>query len=125
MKALVSIGNYDFPAPSTYSATTATIVDSARNVQGRVVGAVIRENIAKVAMTWKFISASDWANMLAQFDSTRGGSFYQDVTFFCQDTDQWETRQMYVSDRVADIYLRNPDGSIKGYTGAQFSLVEV
>ena len=36
MAALVSIGGFDFPEPSTYNATTSTIVDSARNVQGRV-----------------------------------------------------------------------------------------
>ena len=42
MAALVSIGGFDFPEPSTYNATTSTIVDSARNVQGRVVGAVTK-----------------------------------------------------------------------------------
>ena len=41
MAALVSIGGFDFPEPSTYNATTSTIVDSGRNVQGCVVGAVI------------------------------------------------------------------------------------
>jgi len=113
------------PAPSTYQSTTATIVDSARNVEGYVVGAVIRENIAKAAMTWKFISAQDWADLLAQFDSTRGGNFYRNVTLFIQDTNSWETRTMYVSDRTASIFLRNQDGSIKGYVDASFSLVEV
>ena len=34
MAALVSIGGFDFPEPSSYSATTSTIVDSARNVSG-------------------------------------------------------------------------------------------
>ena len=28
MAALVSIGGFDFPEPSTYNATTSTIVDS-------------------------------------------------------------------------------------------------
>lgn len=123
--ALVSIGSFNFPSPSTYSATTSTIVDSGRNVEGYVIGAVIRDDVAKVAMTWNFISAQDWANILAQFSLARGGSFYQDVTVFLQDTNSWVTREMYVSDRTADIYLRNPDGSIKGYTGASLSLVEV
>ena len=123
--ALVSIGSFDFPAPSTYSATTSTIVDSGRNVEGYVIGAVIRDDVAKVAMTWKFISAQDWADILAQFSPSRGGAFYNNVTFFCQDTNDWETREMYVSDRTAGIYIRNPDGSIKGYTEAALSLVEV
>ena len=37
MAALVYIGGFDFPKPSTYNAETSTIVDSARNVQGCVV----------------------------------------------------------------------------------------
>ena len=125
MRPMVSIGDYAVPEPSIYQATTSTVVDSARNVQAQVVGAVVRENLAKVAITWNFISAQDWADLLARFDSTRGGSFYQTVTFFCQDTNNWETREMYISDRVADVFLRNKDGSIRGYTNARFSLVEV
>lgn len=125
MRPLVTIGSFDVPAPSKYSATTATLVDSGRNVQGYVIGAVIRDDIAKIEMSWNFISAADWAALLSQFSPARGGSFYNNVTFFCQDTNDWETRQMYVSDRTADTYMRNPDGSVKGYTGASFSLVEV
>ena len=41
MEALVSVGGYGFPEPSTYNATTSTIVDSARNVQGKMVGSVV------------------------------------------------------------------------------------
>ena len=48
MAALVSIGGFDFPEPSTYNLATSTIVDSARNVQGRVVGAVVRHDVAKI-----------------------------------------------------------------------------
>ena len=125
MRALVSIGDYDFPEPQEYTATTATVVDSARNAEGVVVGAVIRENIAKVAMKWGFIKAADWAALLAQFDSTRGGNFYREVTFFNQDTNDWETRTFYISDRSARIFVRDDDGSIRGYRDASFSIVEV
>ena len=34
MQALVSVNGVDLPEPSSYSATTSTIVDSGRNVQG-------------------------------------------------------------------------------------------
>lgn len=125
MTALVNIDRYEVPEPSEYSATTATIVDSARNAYGVVIGAVIRENVAKVSLKWNFITPDRWAALLAQFDGTRGGNFYRDVTFFNQDTNSWETREMYISDRNASIFMRNDDGSIKGYTGATFSLVEV
>lgn len=125
MTPLVSIGSYPVPAPSTYSATTSTLVDSGRNVQGVVIGAVIRDDIAKIEMSWNFISAQDWADLLSQFSPARGGNFYNNVTFFCQDTNAWTTRQMYVSDRKADVFLRDAEGNIRGYTGATFSLVEV
>ena len=125
MRAMVSIGDFDFPEPSTYSATTSTIVDSGRNVKGYVIGAVIRDDVARVDCSWNFISASDWAAILSKFSPARGGSFYNDVTFYCQDTNTWETREMYVGDRSAQVFLRNKDGSIKGYQGASLALIEV
>ena len=123
--ALVSIGNFAFPAPSTYSATTSTIVDSGRNVEGYVIGAVIRDDIAKIELSYNFISAQDWADILAQFSIARGGKFYNNVTFFLQDTNSWVTREMYVNDRKASVFLRNKDGSIRGYTGASLALIQV
>lgn len=124
MRAMVNIGDYDVPEPSTYTGTTATVVDGGRNTKAIFTGSVIREDVAKVEMTWKFISAQDWATLLSKFSSKRGGAYINSVTFFCQDTNAWETRKMYVSDRQASVFLRNKDGSIRGYTGASLSLVE-
>ena len=125
MTPMVSIGSFAFPEPSTYSATTSTVVDSGRNVEGYVIGAVIRDDLAKISMTWNYISAQDWANISAQFSPARGGSFYNDVTFFLQDTNSWVTREMYVNDRTADVFLRDKAGNIKGYQGASLALIEV
>lgn len=125
MTPMVSIGDFAFPEPSTYSATTSTVVDSGRNVEGYVIGAVIRDDIAKIECSWNYISAQDWANILAQFSPARGGSFYNNVTFFLQDTNSWVTRQMYVSDRTADVFLRDKNGNIRGYTGASLALIQV
>lgn len=125
MTPMVSIGSFAFPEPSTYSATTSTIVDSGRNVEGYVIGAVIRDDIAKITISWNYISAQDWANILAQFSPARGGSFYNNVTFYLQDTNSWVTRQMYVNDRKADVFLRDKAGNIRGYTGATLALIQV
>lgn len=125
MRPLVTVGTFEVPEPSKYSATTSTVVDSARNAEAVTIGAVIRDSIAKVEMSWNFISAENWANTLSQFNQSLGGQFYNSVTFFNQDTNAWETRTMYVSDRTADIFLRREDGSIRGYTGARIALVEV
>ena len=117
MRSMVTVAGTALPEPSTYSATTSTVVDSGRNVKG----CVIRSGIAKVELSWNFISAQDWANVMSLFNK----SFFNSVTFFCQDSNKWETRTMYVGDRTASVFLRNPDGSIKGYTGAKLSLIEV
>lgn len=123
MAALVSIGNYDFPEPSTYVGTTATIVDSARNVNGRVVGAVIRKDVAKVEMTWRYLTATQWATMLTLFNN----SFYNEVRFYNQATAGYSTRTMYVSDRTsAGMWRRDPEtGEVLGWTNCTLSLVEV
>lgn len=122
MAALVSIGGFDFPEPSTYNATTSTIVDSARNVQGRVVGSVVRNDVAKIEMSWKYLEADQWARILSLFTS----SFYNDVHFLNQATNAYTTRTMYVSDRSAAMWRRDPNtGDVMGYTGCSLSLVEV
>lgn len=122
MAALVSIGSFDFPEPSTYNATTSTIVDSARNVSGYVVGAVVRNDVAKIELTWKYLTAQQWASILSLFSN----SFYNDVHFLNQVTNAYDTRTMYVSDRTAGIFRRDPNtGAVMGYTGCSLSLVEV
>ena len=125
-RALVTVGGYSFPEPSTYSGNTSTLVDSARNVQGYVVGSVIRDDVGKVEMSWKYLTVQQWANILKCFSIARGGKFYNSVTFFCQDIGGWTTRQMYVSDRKANMFRRDPKtGNVLGYTDCSLSLVEV
>lgn len=123
--AMVSIGNYAFPEPSTYSSQTSTIVDGGRNVKGEYIGSVVREDIAKISMTWNFISVQDWATLLSKFSTAQGGSFTNQITFFLQDTGTWETREMYVSDRKANVFKRDNAGNIIGYTNVSLNLIEV
>lgn len=122
MAALVSIGGFEFPEPSTYNATTSTIVDSARNVNGVVVGAVVRSNVAKVEMSWKYLTAAQWASVLSLFTN----SFYNDVKFLNQATNSYTTRTMYVGDRTAGMWRRDPQtGAVMGYTNCSLALIEV
>lgn len=122
MEALVSIGGYNLPEPSTYDAVTSTIVDSARNVAGYVVGSVIRHDVAKVELSWRYLTAEQWSTILSLFTY----SFYNDVRFLNQSTNNYEVRTMYVSDRSASMWRRNPEtGAVMGYTNCSLSLVEV
>ena len=126
IKSLVTVGNFEFPEPSKYSGSTSTLVDSARNTKGVVIGTVLRDDVGKIEMSWNFLTVEQWADILKCFSISRGGKFYNDVTFFCQDIGDWTTREMYVSDRKADVFRRDPKtGAIIGYTGASLSLVEV
>ena len=122
MEALVTIGGYDLPEPSSYNAITSTIVDSGRNVEGKVVGSVVRSDVAKIELSWKYLTAQQWADILSMFTY----SFYNEVRFMNQVTNNYDVRTMYVSDRNAGMWRRNPTtGEIMGYTNCSLSLVEV
>lgn len=122
MEALISVGGYDFPEPSSYNAVTSTIVDSARNVSGYVVGNVVRSDVAKIEVSWKYLTVEQWARILSLFS----GGFYNDVRFFCQNTGTYVVRTMYVSDRNASLWRRDSEtGKVMGWTGCSLSLVEV
>lgn len=124
--ALVTVGGYAFPEPSTYNGISATIVDSARNTDGYVIGSVIREDVAKVELTWNMLTVDQWSRILQCFDSKYGGSFYNNVTFFNQTSGSFETREMYVSDRSAPMWRRDPEtGEVKGWLGCSLNLIEV
>ena len=122
MKALVTVAGVALPEPSEYNANTSTLVDSARNVSGYVIGAVVRSDVAKVELKWRYLTAQQWASVLSLFTN----SFYNDVTFFNQATAQYTTRQMYVGDRKAGMWRRHPEtGEVLGFVDCSLSLIEV
>ena len=125
-RALVSVGGYDFPEPSAYSANTSTLVDSSRNVEGRMVGSVIRDDISKVEISWKYLTVEQWARIQKCFRQSAGGKFVNTVTFFDQSAGGWVTKEMYVGDRKANVFRRDPKtGDLLGWVDPSLSLIEV
>ena len=125
-RALVSVGNYDFPEPSSYSGNTSTIVDSARNVQGKMVGSVVRDDVAKIEISWRYLTIEQWARIQKCFRQSSGGKFINLVTFFDQSVGGWVTKEMYVNDRQAGMWRRDPkNGDILGWTDCKLALIEV
>jgi len=127
-EALVTIGcdasgngGTALPDPSQYDANTATLVDSARNVSGIMIGQIIRDDIAKVNLKWKYLTTQQWATVCSLFT----GSFSNNVKFFNQTIGAYEVREMYVSDRSAGIYLRKSNGDVQGFTNCSLNLIEV
>lgn len=122
MEALVTVAGVALPEPSFYNASTSTLVDSARNVSGYVVGSVVRSDVAKVELKWRYLTARQWADVLSLFTN----NFYNNVRFFNQATADYTTRQMYVGDRSAGMWRRHPaTGEILGFTECALSLIEV
>lgn len=125
-RALVSVGGYDFPEPSTYSGNTSTLVDSSRNVQGKMVGSVVRDDIAKIEMSWRYLTVEQWANIQKCFRQSSGGKFINNVTFFDQSVGGWVTKEMYVNDRKANMFRRDPNtGDVMGWVDPSIALIEV
>jgi hypothetical protein len=119
------VAGLDLPEPSTYSGNTATLVDSGRNVQGELIASVVREDVAKVELSWNYLTAQQWAAINKKFSGKHGGSFVNDVTFYDQTSGDWITRRMYVSDRSAGMWRRDPtNGNILGWTNCKLSLIE-
>ena len=119
---LVTVNGVALPEPSEYKALTSTIVDSGRNVSGYVVGSVVRSDVAKIELSWRYLTLEQWAGVIGPFDE----NFYCDVRFMNQSTGAYTTRQMYVSDRTASMWRRNPKtGEVMGWVDCSLSLVEV
>ena len=123
-RALVKVGDFDFPEPSTYTANTSTLVDSSRNVQGKMVGSVIRDDIAKIEISWRYLTVEQWAQIQQCFKGA--DKFINLVTYFDQSIGGWITKEMYVSDRKSGLWRRNPEtGAVMGWTDCSLSLIEV
>ena len=123
---LVTVAGVALPEPSEYSANTSTLVDSARNVEGYMIGSVVRDDVAKIELKWNYLTVKQWADINRLFKQSAGGKFINNVTFFDQSAGSYITRQMYVGDRKAPMWRRDPGtGEVLGWTKCSLSLVEV
>ena len=124
IEALVTVGDYDFPEPSSYNALTSDLVDSGRNVEGTMIGSVIRENVSKVEISWKYLTVEQWSRILQCFNTK--DKFINRVTFFEPMEGKRIEKIMYVSDRKAGMWHRHPEtGTVLGWTNCSLSLIQV
>lgn len=123
-KALVSVGGEPLPEPSFYDGVTSTIVDSGRNLDGMMIGSVIRDKVSKVSIKWRYLTVYEWAFINGRFSGAE--KFINPVEFFDQTEGTWVTKKMYVGDRKAGAWRRDPDtGALLGWTDCSLSLIEV
>lgn len=123
--SLVQIGTTTLKTPSTYDALSSDIVDSGRNIEGYIVSDVIRYDVAKVEMSWRYLTVKEWSDILKLFNPKYGGSFINPVTYFDQCSGTMQTRSMYISDRNAGLVNLDKDNNPRGWSDCSLSLVEV
>lgn len=93
--------NYVFlPCPSSYVGNSSTLVSSARNSVGVVIGDIVREDVSKVELTWNYLTLRQYAAISRLFSSTYGGSYFVKVKFFDATANGWIERIMYPNDRA-------------------------
>lgn len=113
------------PCPSSYKCVTATIVNEARGITGKVQGSVVRENVLSVEMSFNVISCSKWSKLMAQFDKKGGGNFFRKMTVFDQRIGKMRTSTFYVSDRDSgELGILDKNKKPQYWKGASFTLVE-
>lgn len=143
-KPLVKIYNehssswVSLPTPSEYEGQASTLVDSARNSEGRVVANVIRSDVASIHLEWNFLDVNQYKTIAQLFEPLYNGSFINYVSFWDMVKGDFNgqstnaptdstNKKMYCGDRkvsVAHITL-DSNGKPIGYEGVQLDLVEV
>lgn len=133
----------DLPTPSEYVGSSSTIVDSGRNSQGQVVGDVIKSDVAKIELTWNFLTVAQYSAIAKLFEPKYNNNdntvFFRPVSFFdvisgtfegditqAPNTTTNKIRLFYVGDRkveFAHIKLDN-NGAPIGYVNVALHLVD-
>lgn len=100
---------------------TATMVDSARNANGVMVGQKVGRDVAKLDnLTWPHLTAEKWSEILQIMDN-----FFVTVEFPDMVTNSWATRTFYCGDRTATPFKIDWDtGLPKEYIDCKCNLID-
>ena len=135
----VNFPNEIVRTPSSYKGYSTTSVDSARNSDGIVVGDVVIEDVAKIEITWNFLTLEEFAKLSQLFLTKYNGTFFVAVSFFNETTGNFEgdntiapntttnvIRVFYPNDRVAEFakLKLNDNGKPVGYENVSLHLVD-
>lgn len=105
--SFIKINGNPYPTPKRgLSFAVSTLVDSARNANGEVVGQKIGRDLQKLdGLEWGYLDAETWSSILKEFDK----AFYVTVSYPDMVNNVWTTRKMYPGDRTATPYRVDPD----------------
>jgi len=129
------------PTPSEYTGISTTIVDTARNVNAQVIGQVVKSDVAKIELTWNYLTVAQYSALAQLFESKYGGSFFVPVSFFDEISGAFEgdltkvptnssgnnpIRMFYCGDRKAQVahITLDANGMPIGYSGVSLNLID-
>lgn len=118
----LAINGQEIPYPKRgVKATTITVVDSARNANGTVVGQRIGRDQYKIdGLEWPHLKAEEWSRIL-----TLLSNFFVTVTFYDQVTNDLKTLEMYVGDRTAEPLWVDDNGKPTDYINCKANLIDI
>ena len=100
---------------------TATMVDSARNANGVMVGQKVGRDVAKLDnLVWPWLTAEQWSSILQEMDK-----FFVEVEYPDMVTNSWKTRKFYCGDRSAQVWKIDwSTGLPKEYINCKCNLID-
>lgn len=124
MQPFIKINGHTYPQPRRgLEIIAATIVDSARNANGVVVGQKVGRDQQKLnSLQWAYLDAATWSAILKEFD----GGFFVTVSYPDMVNNTWTTRKMYPGDRSAKPFHLNPSTGLPlDYIDCKVNLIDV
>lgn len=120
--AFLKINGYELPYPKRgVKPTVSTVVNSARNANGTVVGQRINRDLYKIdSLQFPWLTAKEWNKILSILNN-----FFVMVTFQDPVTGTEKTIKMYCGDRSAEPYWVDKNGKPTHYRNCKFNLIDV
>ena len=123
MKPFIKVNGVAFPMPGRHpTLKVATLVNSARNTAGTVVGQKIGRDQYKIDnLFWPHLKAEEWSRILKAFSN-----FYVDVQFPDMVNNDWIMLRMYPGDRTAEPWLIDDNtGLPTDYINCKVNIIDV
>jgi len=124
MNAFIKINGHSYPQPRRgLNLIVSTLVDSARNTNGVVVGQKVGRDQQKINdLEWGYLTAEQWSAILKEFDN----GFYATVTYPDMVNNKWTTRKMYPGDRTATpFHISDVTGLPLDYLNCKVNIIDV
>ena len=115
------------PALESGNVTISTLVDGARNANGKFIGETIGGDKLKIEMSWNILTPTEMRNLLKIWDRDQGGKFHKNFRVYDPRIMDYRTVNMYVGDRSGKPLMVDVNGSghPRYWTDVQANLIEV